>query len=83
MSVGFVMSMLLQLSVIQSSGGVSWLLNFFYVFVLDFFSYSCLHLDMTFLMQSRVNFVVIVRAWVFVVLAIAAIVMGHSCWRSS
>ena len=76
------MSMLLYWPVLQSSGGVFWLLKIFCVFVLDLFLYSCLYLDMTFLTQSRVYFVVIVWAWVFCVLAIFAIVMKHSCWRS-
>ena len=75
--------MLLYLSVIQSSGGVSWLLKIFLCIRFGFFSYSFLYLVMALLTQSRVNFVVIVRAWVFVVLAIAAIVMSHSCWRGS
>ena len=50
---------------LQSSGGVFWLLKIFCVFVLDLFLYSCLYLDMTFLTQSQVYFVVIVWAWVF------------------
>ena len=38
-----------------------------------------MYLDMAFLMHSRVCFVVIVRARVFAVLAISAIVLNHSC----
>ena len=55
----------------------------FFMYSFWFFSYSCLYLDMVFLIQSRVNFMVIVRAWVFAVLATVAIVMNHSCWRIS
>ena len=36
-----------------------------------------------FFTHSLVYFVVIVRACLFVVLAIVAIVMSHSCWRLS
>ena len=78
MSNGFV-SMLLYLSVIQSSGGVSWLLKIFLCIRFGFFSYSCLYLDMAFFIQSWVNFVVIARACVLAVLASAAIVTSHSC----
>ncbi len=78
MSDGFV-SMLLYLSVMQSSGGVSWLLKTFLCILFGFFSYSCLYLAMAFLMQSWVNFVVIARAWVLAILGIAAIVTSHSC----
>ena len=45
-----------------------------------FFSYSCLYLDMVFLMHSCVYFVVIFRACVFAVLAIWANILIHSCW---
>ena len=45
--------------------------------------YSCLYLDIAFLIQSRVYFVVIAQAWEFVVLAIFAMFMSHSCWRGS
>ena len=48
-----------------------------------FFSYNCLYLDMIFLIHSWVNFVVIARAWMLVVFAIAAIVTSHSCCWSS
>ena len=61
MSNGFV-SMLLYMSVIQSSGGVSWLLKTFLCILFEIFSNICLYLDMDFLMQSWVNFVVIARA---------------------
>ena len=77
------MSMLLNLSMIQSSGGVSWLLKIFLCIRFGFFSYICLYLDMAFFTHSLVYFVVIVRACLFVVLAIVAIVMSHSCWRLS
>ena len=55
----------------------------FFMYSFWVFLYSCLYLAMAFLIQSRVNFVVIVRAWVFAVLAIAAIVTSHSCWSIS
>ena len=61
MSNGFV-SMLLYLSEIQSRGGVSWLLKIFLCICFGFFSYNCLYLDMAFLIQSWVNFVVIARS---------------------
>ena len=64
---------------IQSRGGVSWLLKTFFCIRFGFFSYNCLYLDMDFLIQSWVNFVVIARAWVLAVFAIAAIVTSHSC----
>ena len=82
MSLGFV-RMLLCVSVMQSSGGVSWLLKILLCIFLGFFSYICLYLDMAFLIQSLVYFVVIARACEFVVLAIVAIVTSHSCWRVS
>ena len=79
---GFV-SMLLYLSVMQSRGGASWLLNIFLCIRFGLISYNCLYLFMAFLIQYLVNLVVIVRACVFVVLAIVAIVMSHSCcWGS-
>ena len=78
MSTGFV-SILLCLSVMQSIEGVSWFLNIFLLIFLGFLSYSCLYLDMAFLIQSWVYFVVILRAWVFAVLAILASVTIHSC----
>ena len=82
MSMGFV-SILLCSSVIQSIGGVSWFLNTILSNFLGFFSYICLYLDMVFLIQSCVYFVVILRAWVFAVLAILAIVTIHSCWQAT
>ena len=54
--------MLLFVSVMQSSGGVSWLLTIFLCIFFGFFSYSCLYLDIAFLIQSQVYFVVIARA---------------------
>jgi hypothetical protein len=44
-----------------------------------FFSYNCLYLDTAFLTQSCVYFVVILRACMFVVLAIWANVFIHFC----
>ena len=52
MSNGFV-SMLLYLSVIQYSGGVSWLLKTFLCIRFGFFSYNCLYLDMTFFLYNH------------------------------
>jgi hypothetical protein len=78
MSRGFV-SVLLCLSLIQSSEFDSCLLKTILCIRLGFFSYTCLYLDIAFLTHSRVYFVVIARAWVFAVLAIVAIVMSHSC----
>ena len=82
MSKGLV-SILLYLSVMQSRGGDSWLLKTFLCIRLGLLSYSCLYLDMAFLTQSWVYFVVIVRARVLAVFAIVAIVMNHSCCRFS
>jgi hypothetical protein len=78
MSRGFVI-VLLCLSLIRSNGVGSWLLKIFLCICLGFFSYICLYLDMAFLTHSQVYFVVIVRACLFAVLAIVAIVMSHSC----
>ena len=61
MFAGFV-SILLCSAVIQSIGGVSWFLNILLFIFLGFFSYICLNLDMAFLIQSCVYFVVILRA---------------------
>jgi hypothetical protein len=82
MTVGF-LSMLLLLIVMQSSGGVSWFLNIFLCTLLGFFSYNCLYSDMVFSIHSCVCFVVIVRAWLFTVLAIVASVISHFCCRFS
>ena len=72
-------SILLYLSIIQSSGGASRLLKNFLCICFGFFSYICLYLDISFITQSLVYFVIIVQAWVFVVLAIVANAMSHSC----
>ena len=64
--------MLLFRSVIQSNGGVS---RFLKTFLFNFFgliSYSCLYLEMVFLIHSFVFVVVIFLACIFVVLASVA-----------
>ena len=61
MSTGFV-SILLCSSVMQSIGGDFWFLNTFLLNFWGFFSYDCLYLDMAFLIQSWVYFVVILQA---------------------
>ena len=58
MSSGFV-SMLLFLSLMQSSGGVSKFLNTFLLTFFRLFSYSCLYLDIAFLIHSFLYLVVI------------------------
>ena len=82
MSIGFVTMILCSL-LIQSSGGTSWFLKTFLLIFFGFFSYSCLYLDMAFLMHSWVYFVVILRACLFAFLAICAMVVIHSCWLGS
>ena len=73
------MSILLNMSLIQSRGGESWLLKIFLCIRFGFFSYICLYLEIVFCTHSLVWFVVIMRACLFVVLAIVANVMSHSC----
>ena len=60
---------LLFLSVMQSSGGVSKFLKTFLFIFLGLISYSFLYLDMTFLTHSFVYLVVIFLACVFAILA--------------
>ena len=68
MSFGLV-KMLLFLSVMHSSGGVSrFLITFLFIFF-GLISYSCLYLEMAFLIHSFVYLVVIFLAYIFVVLA--------------
>ena len=78
MSAGFV-SILLCLSVMQSSEGVSWFLKILLLIFFGLNSYSFLYLDIVFLIHSWVYFVVILRAFIFAVLAIWANVFIHSC----
>jgi hypothetical protein len=78
MSTGFVI-ILLWSSVMQFSGGISWFFNTLLLIFLGLFSYSCLYLDMAFLIHSWVYFVVIFRVCVFAVLAILANIFIHSC----
>ena len=61
--------MLLFLSVMQSSGGVSKFLKTFLFIFLGLISYSCLYLEMAFLIHSFVYLVVIFLACVFAILA--------------
>ena len=75
--------MLLFLSMIQSSGGVSWFLKIFLFIFFGLVSYSCLYFDMAFLMLSKVCFVVILRTWVLAGLARLANVLIMSCWLIS
>ena len=56
----------------QSSGGVSKFLNTFLLIFIGFFSYSCLYLDIAFLIHSFVYLVVIFWASLLVVLASVA-----------
>ena len=77
------MSMLLCLSVMQSSGGVSWFLKTLLLIFFGFLSYSCLYLDMAFLMQSCVYFVVILWACMLAFLAVVAKASIHSWWLGS
>ena len=72
-------SMLLFLSRMQSSGGVSWFLKTLLFIFLGFFSYSCLYFVMAFLIHSWVYLVVIFLACLFAVLASSANVSIHSC----
>ena len=72
-------SILIFLSMMHSSGGTSWFLKTF-LFFFGFFSYSCLYFDLVFLIQSWVYFVVILRACMFAALASSAKVLIHSCW---
>ena len=74
--------MLLFLSMIQSSGGVSWFLKIFLFIFFGLVSYSCLYFDMAFLMLSKVCFVVILRTWVLAGLARLANVLIMSCCLS-
>ena len=67
---------------IQSKGGVSRFLKIFLLIFFGFFSYSCLYLDIAFLMHSWVYFVMILRTFMFAVLAILATVFIHSRCRS-
>ena len=53
--------------------------EYFLCIFFGFFSYSCLYLDIVFLIQSLVYFVVISRAGEFDVLAVVAMLMSHSC----
>ena len=78
MSAGFV-SILLCPSSMQSKGGVFLFLKTLLLIFFGLLSYSCLYLDMAFLMQSCVYFVVILRACVCAVLAMLAIILIHSC----
>ena len=68
MSSGLV-RMLLFLSVMQSSGGVSKFLKTFLFIFFGLISYSCLYLEMTFLIHSFVYLVVIFLTFVFAILA--------------
>ena len=69
MSFGLV-RMLLFRSVMQSSGGVSKFLKISFLFIyFGLISYSCLYLEMAFLMHSFVYLVVIFLACIFAVLA--------------
>ena len=61
--------MLLFLSVMQSSGGVSRFLKTFLFIFFGLISYSCLYLEMAFLIHSFVYLVVIFLACVFAILA--------------
>ena len=68
MSSGLVRMLLLR-SVIQSSGGVSRFLKTFLFIYFGLISYSCLYLEMAFLIHSLVYLVVIFLACVFAALA--------------
>ena len=61
--------MLLFLSVMQSSGGVSKILKTFLFIFFGLISYSCLYLEMDFLIHSFGYLVVIFLAFVFAILA--------------
>ena len=71
MSSGLV-RMLLFRSIIQSSGGVSRFLKTFLFIFLGLISYSCLYLEMAFLIHSFVCLVVIFLACIFAALASVA-----------
>ena len=77
MSSGLVRMLLFQ-SVMQSNGGVSKFLKTFLFIFFGLISYSCLYLEMAFLMHSFVYLVVIFLACLFVVLANVA----SSCIQS-
>ena len=66
MSSGLV-RMLLFLSVMQSSGGVSKFLKTFLFIFFGLISYNCLYLEMDFLIHSFVYLVVIFLAFVFAI----------------
>ena len=68
MSFGLV-RMLVFLSIMQSSGGVSKILKTFLFIFFGLISYNCLYLEMDFLIHSFVYLVVIILAFVFAILA--------------
>ena len=82
MSYGLV-KMLLFWSIIQSNGGVSRFLNTFLFIFLELISYSCLYLDMAFLIHSFVYLVVIFLACVSPILVNVASSFIHSSLSKS
>ena len=75
--------MLLFLSIMQLSGGVSKFLKTFLFIFFGLLSYSCLYLEMAFLIHSFVYLVVIFLAFVFSVLANVASSFIHSFFNRS
>ena len=82
MSSGLVRMLLLR-SVIQLSGGVSRFLKTFLFIFFGLISYSCLYLEMDFLIHSFVYLVVIFLACVFAALASVASSFIQSFFSSS
>ena len=83
MCISFAMSsklvrMLLFWSVMQSNDSVSRFLNTLFFIFLRLISYSCLYLDMAFLIHSLVYLVVIFFACIFAILANVASSFIHS-----
>ena len=75
--------MLLFLSVMQSSGGVSRFLKTFLFIFFGLVPYSCLYLEMDFLIHSFVYLVAIFLAFVFAILANVASSIIHSFFSKS
>ena len=76
-SSGFVMMSPLWFRM-QSSGWVVLFLKTFWWIFLGLLSYSCLYFEMAFLMHSLLYLVVILRASLFAVRAMVAILVIHS-----
>ena len=75
--------MLLFLSIMQSSGGVSRFLKTFLFIFFGLLSYNCLYLEMAFLIHSFVYLMVIFLAFVFAILANIASSFIHSFFSKS